>query len=476
MRYINIIKNSLLIAMVALSTVACDEELNYGDVQAPDVSSANSNLLYVTDGNGSTAATVVEFRDNAEVQLLINATKTSTATQSVTFAYNADALTAFNSANGTSLEAVPASCVTLSNGGAASIAAGSTKSAPVTLTLKSNGNLDAETTYVIPLTVTATAGDAAVASSSSTYLVYVKDLSTLPDCYKTVKDENGNDVSAIKIFSCMEVNDTNPLNNLSFTLKNSGKYLVDALIIFSANINYNAETGRVYVYNNNNVQALLDNREHYLKPLQDRGMKVILGILGNHDCSGIANLSDETAKLFAKELKSICDAYDLDGIFWDDEYSSYETTNITPGFVPKSRAACSRLIYETWKAQPDRWNVAYAYSTTNSLDEVDGVPAGVYCQYALHDYLRYSDLSDNFPGMPKSNMGLYSQEFNLGRTASLNNLKTMRANGYGSHMIFAMDPNRSNFERTQMTAMENCAEAFYDDELVFDGVKYPKDY
>ena len=40
----------------------------------------------------------------------------------------------------------------------------------------------------------------------------------------------------------MEVNDANPLNNLSFTLKSNGKPLVDALIIFSANINYNVET------------------------------------------------------------------------------------------------------------------------------------------------------------------------------------------------------------------------------------------
>lgn len=73
-------------------------------------------------------------------------------------------------------------------------------------------------------------------------------------------------------------------------------------------------------------------------------------------------------------------------------------------------------------------------------------------------------------------MGLYSQEFNLGSTASESNLRSMRENGYLSHMIFAMDPNRSNFEWIQMSAMERMARAFYDDELVFDGIKYPKDW
>jgi len=51
----------------------------------------------------------------------------------------------------------------------------------------------------------------------------------------------------------------------------------------------------------------------------------------------------------------------------------------------------------------------------------------------------------------------------------------MRADGYGSHMIFAMDPFRSNFSR-QLSSMEDIAEAFYDDELVYDGQPYSKDW
>ena len=91
---------------------------------------------------------------------------------------------------------------------------------------------------------------------------------------------------------------------------------------FSANINYNAETGRVYVLNNPNVQFLLDNNEQFLQPLRKRGMKVILGILGNHDAAGVAQLSDMGCREFAKELAAYCDAYNLDGVGFDDEYST----------------------------------------------------------------------------------------------------------------------------------------------------------
>lgn len=274
----------------------------------------------------------------------------------------------------------------------------------------------------------------------------------------------------------MEVNDTNPLNNLRFTLKNSGKYMVDALIMFSGNINYNAETGRVYFFANPNVQHLLDNREKYLKPLQDRGMKVIMGVMCNHDRACISNLADETAKLFAQELKALCDAYQLDGIFWDDEYCS-PIYPAPPGFTSRSNKQFSRLAYEVWKLQPERWNVAYGYSMTFSAQEIDGVQPGTFISYCLPDYSSYySDYTDNYPGMTLSQMGGCSMEFAQGRTgATVNTLRNMRNAGYGAHMVFAMDPFRST-AWTQEQAMGKLAEGFYDDEVVVDPVTYKKDW
>ena len=43
-------------------------------------------------------------------------------------------------------------------------------------------------------------------------------------------------------------------------------------------------------------------------------------------------------------------------------------------------------------------------------------------------------------------------------------------------MIFAMDPYRLNFEYQQLPSMQDIAKVFFDDELVYDGVKYPKDW
>lgn len=474
MKYSKILKGSFLMAMVALATTACQDDITYGNVQAPEVGNGD-NVIYVTDGTGNAADKYnVEFRGNKTIELFANATQAPAAAQSVQFSYDESALDSYNKATGNSYEALPESMVSFSNGGVATVEAGQLKSSAVELQITSDGSLDHTKSYCIPVRISSADSRAHVATTSQTRLIFVRDLTALADCFKTWTDENGEVHEGVKVFSCMEVNDTNPLNNLCYKLKNQNKYLVDVLIIFSANINYNAETGRVYVFNNPNVQALLDGREKYLKPLKDRGMKIILGILGNHDRASIANLAPETAKEFAKELKAVCDAYDLDGVFWDDEYSS-PISPAPAGFVSPSREAWCNLAWEFKQICPDRWNIAYAYSRTSSASEVNGTQAGDYIDYALHDYGGSWDLSDSYPGMPKSNMGLHSQEFNQGRFASENNLRNMRNNGYGSHMIFAMDPNRSNVSR-QESSMDNMCRAFYDDELEVIKPYYPKDW
>lgn len=471
MKYSNLFKRSLLMAMVAAAATACQEDVNIGSVQSPDVTGTGEALLYVSDAQGSTGHSNLDFRSTASLDFYLHSTEASTAQENATFAYDATVLEQYNAANNTRFEAVPESFVTFSNGGQATLAAGEIKSAPVTLTVTSDGSLDSETTYAIPLRISSPGN---MAEMSQTRIVFVKDLSALPDCNKDWTDADGQTHEAVKIFSCMEVNDTNPLNNLCYKLRSSGKYLIDALIIFSGNVNYNAETGRVYFFANPNVQHLLDNREKYLKPLQDRGIKVIMGLLGNHDRAGLDNLTDESAKLFAQEIKAICDAYQLDGVMYDDEYTNYMTP-APPGFVDQGRGPASRLAYEVWKLQPERWNVVYKLGSFTQLNEVDGVQPGTYIAYAVHDYERGTDMSSAYPGLPKSRMGLYSQEFNQGRFADNSDLQNIRENGYCTHMIFAMDPNRSN-RTSQERALSRCASVFYYDELVIETPYYKKDW
>lgn len=446
--------------------ISCDESIEVGVINENDYTTSTEVLGFTINNEGKRSNCMVELRQENSTVLYLDLSKNAPQSINGAFKYDQSVLDSYNATNESSYELFPESLVTLSESGGITIEKGNKKSNGVTVSLKADDSLNEEATYVIPISTSIQSGGIKLSDKESTFLIFVKDYSKIPDCNKS---------TGIKIISCMEVNDTNPLNNLCFTLKNSGKPLVDILILFSANINYNAETRKVYVFNNPNVQHILDNREKYLKPLQDRGIKVVLGLLGNHDRSGIANLADNTAKAFAQEFKSVCDAYHLDGIFVDDEYSAYQNPP-PPGFVTPSYAAASRLCYEVKQAMPDRLVCAYVYGRTSNLPAIDGKTSGQFVDYGIHDYGGSSDLSSNYPGMPKSGMALYSQEFSQGRITSESNLRRLRDNGYGANMIFAMDPFRTNFQSSQKVAMERMARALYDDELVYDGKPYKKDW
>lgn len=470
MKYYKFIKKSLFVAILVLTGSifnACDEDIKLSKVDENNYITSKETFGYIINGEGKQSKSMVEFRNTGSTDLYLGLTKNATQDINAKFKYDKSVLDAYNSLYESGYEALPEELVNFLNNGVVKLTSGESKSEAISVTFANSESLKGDVSYVIPVSVEIESGNIQLSKDASSFLIFVKDLSNLPDANKS---------TGIKIISCMEVNDTNPLNNLCFTLKTSGKPLIDMVILFSANINYNNETGRVYVFNNPNVQHILDNRDKYLKPLQDRGIKIVLGILGNHDISGVANLADNTAREFAKELKATCDAYKLDGIFYDDEYSAYQYP-APAGFVNPSSDAAARLCYETKQAMPDKLVCAYVYSRTAAFrNPVDGVEAGKFVDYGIHDYGGSYDLSSNYPGMPKSGMALYSQEYSRGYTTSETNLKRLRDGGYGSHMIFAMDPLRYNFEYTQKPSMQRIAKVLFDDELVYDGKPYSKDW
>jgi len=120
----------------------------------------------------------------------------------------------------------------------------------------------------------------------------------------------------------VEVNNNSMLNVGKYTLANGGAQVFDLAVIFAANINYDGT--KAYLHFNENVQRVLDNVATEVRPLQQKGIKVLLSILGNHQGAGFANFqSQAAASAFAQELADAVNQYGLDGIDFDDEYADY---------------------------------------------------------------------------------------------------------------------------------------------------------
>ncbi|MER7251052.1 endo-beta-N-acetylglucosaminidase H [Kribbella sp. NPDC000426] len=120
----------------------------------------------------------------------------------------------------------------------------------------------------------------------------------------------------------IEVNDHSMLSAGKYTLANGGAQVIDVAVIFAANINYDGSNA--YLFFNDQVTNVLNNVATQVRPLQQKGIKVLLSVLGNHQGAGFANFPTQAAAdAFAQQLADAVNQYGLDGIDFDDEYAEY---------------------------------------------------------------------------------------------------------------------------------------------------------
>lgn len=279
---------------------------------------------------------------------------------------------------------------------------------------------------------------------------------------------------AVRQILFFEVNNCNPLNALEYRLEDGSPFF-DAVVLFAANINYNQEEDRVYLHNNPNVQALLDNSETLLQPLRRAGIKVYLGLLGNHDAAGLAQLSDWGAATWAHEVAETCATYGLDGVSLDDEYSkSPDLTN--RWFAVHTPTAGARLAYELKRALAEScsWPTEVSVFEYGMLQNLPAVVVGgvSHPQSEFLDILipNYGSASTPYGDLTYAQCCGASVEINYYGTLSKTRARNMLASGYGWCMWFGFDPSgsggvKSNLEHS-MKQFRNAASGFYEQDLL----------
>lgn len=409
-----------------------------------EYNSANEQTLTFTDDAMTTA---VRFMLTREPGMGIDAV----------VSYDGDYLQTYNLEHGTEYELFPESAVEIENEGRMLLAPDDKHSAALGVILHAFDGFSPDKEYLLPLTVHVETEGVTVPESSAHVVYFVKDGRT------SLSADKGPD--AVKNIVFFELGDANPLNALEFKLKESGKLFFDYVVLFSGNINYDPTENRVYFSRNNDVQFLLDNNEEYLQPLRRCGIKVIMGVLGNHDDSGLAQLSEPAAREFAAELAAFCETYDLDGVCFDDEYSNINPDTSNPLFTRPSMDAAARLLYETKKAMPHKTVMVYylGYISPN-LPAVDGVDPGYFVDLAVSDYSSINPGTTPLKGMSLKNCAGASIELNLLKGDwSTETARKQKAAGYGHYMFFALNPDK--YSRGQVTMVRSVASGLYDETL-----------
>ncbi|SDH64076.1 Glycosyl hydrolases family 18 [Pedobacter terrae] len=230
----------------------------------------------------------------------------------------------------------------------------------------------------------------------------------------------------------VEVNNADIRNVGKYKLS-TGQQLFDIAIIFAANINYNTSTQKAELFFNNNVSNILNNKTTYIKPLQDKGIKVLLSILGNHQGAGFCNFpSQAAAQAFAQQLANAVNTYGLDGIDFDDEYAEYGNN----GTGQPNASSFVYLVTALRSLLPNKIISFYYYGPAASRLSYNGVTVGSKINYSWNAiYGSYA--VPNVPGLAKANLGPAAIDIQATSSSTAASLATQTVNnGYGIYLYY----------------------------------------
>ena len=391
MKYTRFIKSSFWIALLACTSnvfTACEDDITISS-ENNSFGNIEGNFGYVKSAAGAKALTAIAINGDKHGtgHLYFELNKATNKDITVTFKVDESALNTYNQVNGTNYPMYPTDKLSLENEGITTIPAGKRKSSSVELDIQPGGTIG--TRYAVAVSATASDG-IETSSNNESYIYLVTPQATLPNTEK----------GRVKTICYIEVNNENILNAGEYTMENSKKPFFDIVNVFAANIRLNEE-GKPYVHCNPQVTFVLENADKLIRPLQQKGIKVHLTILGDHTPAGMRSLGDEAAKDFAKELKSYVDIYGFDGISFDDEWSNYEQVGGHPGLVVPSQEQYSRLIYECRQIIPDKQIGVYWCKQENGepsinypLGEIEGKDVNDLLDYTVFgNYNLWNELS-----------------------------------------------------------------------------------
>ncbi|MEU9382054.1 endo-beta-N-acetylglucosaminidase H [Streptomyces sp. NPDC048279] len=233
----------------------------------------------------------------------------------------------------------------------------------------------------------------------------------------------------------VEVNNNSILNVGKYTLANGGGNVFDVAVIFAANINYDTGTKAATLYFNENVQHVLDNAATQIRPLQQKGIKVVLSVLGNHQGAGFANFpSQQAASAFAKQLSDTVAKYGLDGIDFDDEYAEYGNN----GTGQPNASSFVYLVSALRADIPGKIISLYNIGPAASRLSYGGVDISSKFDYAWNPY--YGTWQVPGIALPKSKLSPAAVE--IGRTSQSTAAGLARrtvSEGYGVYLTYNLD-------------------------------------
>jgi len=253
----------------------------------------------------------------------------------------------------------------------------------------------------------------------------------------------------------VEVNSNSMLNAGKYQLAGSGANVFDIAVVFAANINYNGSSA--YLYFNPQVQSVLDNAATQIRPLQAKGIKVELSILGNHQGAGFANFpSKSAASAFAKQLSNAVTKYGLDGIDFDDEYADYGVN----GTAQPNNYSFVYLVQALRAAMPNKLITLYNIGPAAAHLTYKGTNVGPLFNYAWNPY--YDTFEVPSVSLPKSQLAPAAIDLTSTPASDAASLAQQTVDGgYGVYLTYNLTSTDIHGYISSFTDVLNGSDAVY---------------
>lgn len=233
----------------------------------------------------------------------------------------------------------------------------------------------------------------------------------------------------------IETNDVNPLNAGEYYFCNSSprEEVVDHVILFASNIRGNATSA--WLHHNQNQTHILNNVSTLVQPLQNKGIKVLLGLLGDHTGVGFANLNSDMIDSFAQQVATCVNTKGLDGVLLDDEYARYD---LAPAGLPTpSSSILSSLILKLRELLPTKKIMVFWFG-----DYMPGIsPAAINAIDYFHPNYGCHSTTSGIPASKWSKLTI--RETNQGGTDNTEQSIRYCSASYGDYgevMLFNLRP------------------------------------
>lgn len=255
----------------------------------------------------------------------------------------------------------------------------------------------------------------------------------------------------------VETNDVNPLNAMDYEVMDIPFF--DIVELFASNIHKETtEEGEVRptLYLNDKLTPVLENGgvNTYVRPLQAKGIKVLLTVLGDWQGIGVANMTDTQADQFAAILAYAVEKYGLDGIGFDDEYADYPLF----GSGAVNNTSYSRIITKLHELMPsNKLITVFDWGNTDTISS----EAAAYINYVYHGAFGF------YLGLEYCNIsGITNDEWspislNLGTDYNTDQVRGWAESaveeGYGGMMCFNLRMKSDNNPLPELQALSDGA-------------------